>query len=439
MKVKMITKKENNGMRIACRVEGGEEMSLIKEFIKSNRQMGKMLSEIKKVNDLGRYLYNVFNEVENEFLIGRSIIAPENLVNGKNVKEIADFVTRYLADVLEKAVNLPELYETIATVEVPEDLKKRLSEYGVDFNFRIDFVIEKEPGFNTVFVRRIINIDNSLHSLISNLPYDLFKVSFECITGNKEDIINLFARYKGNVLISVDQYVDKGLEKLKQEIKSCVKRETENILKNLNLLLAAIYHPLNYKAGPIRIFDGADKELNEYVISKIEVQRESIFSDINVNLTINTPALNSVYRDKRCSIVLDILGRSMGMEMYMGNGQMIHTFIYEDTSARIKRVLEGDVSVVKEVEDFDRAVVSMLPDLLKGKIIECLVDNDVVLKTPNGGYKLNDVFKMSSLENSNSPEIEYEREVVEAMSEEGKKKLITLLVAQKIKNSIEGD
>jgi hypothetical protein len=242
------------------------------------------------------------------------------------------------------------------------------------------------------------------------------------------------------VSISLDQYIDKGIEKLKEEIKNCVEKGIEGILKNFNLFLAAVYHPLDYKAGPIRIFDGAEGELNEYVISKVEIQRESVLSDININLTIEAPVLNSAYRDKRCSLTLDILGRSMGMKIYVANSQMIHTFIDEgDTSTRIKRLLEGDISVVKEVEDFDRTVVSILPDLIKNKIVECLVDNDVVLKTPDGGYELNDAFKRSSLKNSDIPEIEYERDVVEDMSEEGREKLIAYLVAQKIKNSIKGD
>jgi hypothetical protein len=449
MKVKMITRKDNNDMRVACRIEGGDEIRLIERVLKSEKQMKKMLSKVGAINGLGMYLYNEFGGMSDEFLNGRFVSVPEELISEGNMKEIVDFVSAYLADLLNRAVDLPEVYETIAVVEPPEDVKEKLSKYGIDADFKIEFTINKEPGFSTVFVRRneVKVKDDRLRKIISkSLQYNnLFNVEFESITGSDHDEIHLFTSdRKKEVMIFVDSYVDEGFEKIEKKIKRVVKEQVNNIKKNgsMNLLLAAIYRPLEYQTGPIRIFEEASEpELSEYVISNLKVERDTVFDYADIELQLSTPILKDIYGSKKCSVDFDILGNNVETEIYLSSTvQHVDTFVREDLYTRVKRLEKGDLSIIKEVEDFDKVLISTIPELIKNKIVECLVENNIVLRTADG-YKLNDEFKIkrSSDTSSSDTEIEVESDVLDAMPEKQREKLITFLVMNRLKNSVKGD
>jgi hypothetical protein len=447
MKVKMITRKGDNGMRIACRVEGGDEMMLVERILKNEKEMEKMLSKVGEINELGMYLYNEFRSMSDEFLNGRFVSVPEELMSEKNMKEIVDFVSGYLADLLNRAVDLPEVHETIAVVEPPEDVKKKLAEFGIDADFKIEFTIYKEPGFNNVFIRRneVKVKDDRLGKIISkSLQYNnLFSVEFEDITGSDDEIHLFTPDRKKEVMIFVDAYIDKGFEKLKKNVKRLVKEQVKNIKENgsMNLLLAAIYNPLDYYAESINIFDASsDPQLCEYVISNLKITRDTFFNYADIELQLSTPILRDIYGNKKCFIDFDILGNNVEAEIYLSsNVQHVDTFVREDLYKRVERLQRGDVSVVKEVEDFDKVLISTLPELIKNKIIECLLENNVVFKTADG-YNLNDEFRVKRLSpNTSSSEIEVEADVLDAMSDKQREKLITFLVMNKIKSSIEGD
>jgi len=447
MKIKMLTKKENDGMRIACRIEGGDEIRLIERVLKSENQMKKMLSDVNKINRLGMYLYDKFKGMSDEFLNGRFVDVPKELVNEKNMKEIVNFVAEYLAGLLDKAVDLPEVHETIAVVEPPEDVKEKLSKYGIDSDFKIRFVIDKEAGFSTVFIKRdeIKVKDDRLNKVISrSLQYnDLFSLDLERVTGYDSEIHLLTPDRKREVMIFVDSYVDEGFEKLKKKIKRVVKGQVKNIKESgaMNLLLAAVYNPLNYHAEPIKIFDEpSDPELSEYVISDLKITRDTVFDYADIELQLNTPILKDIYGSEKCFIDFDVLGNDVETEIYLSSTvQHVDTFVREDLYTRVKRLQEGDISVVKEVEVFDKTLVNTLPDLIRQKIIECLVENKVVIETPNG-YRLNDEFRINQSPNtSSSSEIEIEADVLSVMPDKQREKLITFLVMNRLKNSVKGD
>jgi hypothetical protein len=451
MKVKMITRKDNNGMRIACRIEGGDEINLIERVLKSEKQMKKMLSKVGETNELGMYLYNEFVGMSDEFLKERFVSVPEELISEKNMKEIVDFVSEYLADLLNKAVDLPEVHETIAVVEPPEDVKEKLSKYGIDADFKIEFTINKEPGFTTLFVRRdeVKVQDDRLRKIISkSLQYNnLFNVEFESITGSDDDEIHLFTSdRKKEVMIFVDSYVDEGFEKIEKKIKRVVKEQVNNIKKNgsMNLLLAAIYNPLDYYTEqPIKIFDEpSDQELSEYVISDLKITRDTVFDYADIELQLSTPILKDIYGSKKCFIDFDVLGNNVETEIYLSSTvQRVDTFVREDLYTRVKRLEKGDLSIIKEVEDFDKVLIRTIQELIKNKIIECLVENNVVLKTADG-YKLNDEFRIkrsSPNTSTDGSEIEVESDVLSVMPDKQREKLITFLVMNRLKNSVKGD
>jgi hypothetical protein len=205
----------------------------------------------------------------------------------------------------------------------------------------------------------------------------------------------------------------------------------------MNLLLAAIYRPLEYQTGPIHIFEEASEpELSGYVISNLKVERDTVFDYADVELRLETPILKDIYGSKKCLIDFDILGNNVETEIYLSSTvQHVDTFVREDLYTRAKRLEKGDLSVIKEVEDFDKVLISTIPELIKNKIIECLVENNVVLKTPDG-YRLNDEFRINKSPNtSSSSEIEVESDVLDAMPDKRREKLITFLVMNRLKKS----
>jgi hypothetical protein len=443
MRVRMFTKKENDGMRIACRVEGGNEVRMIERILKNEKWVKKMLSKVGEINKLGMYLHAEFDGIDSEFLNERFVSVPEEIISKENMKEITDFVAKYLADLLDRAIDVPELHETIATVEVPEDVKEKLSKYGIDADFRIDFIIEKEPGFSTVFIRRdeVDVKDDRLRKVIyKSLQFNnLFNVEFGSITGF-DDEIHIFSDRKKEVIILVDNYIDEGFDELKKKVKKIVREQVKNIRESgaMNLLLAAIYNPLDYHAETIKIFDEpSDPDLGEYVISNLKITRDTVFDYADIELRLETPMLKDIYGRKKCPVTLDISGNKVKMEVYPSiSRQRIESFVNEDVHKRVDRLEKGDLSVIKEIEDFDKTLVNVLPELLRDKIIECLVENNIVLKTADG-YNLNDEFRIKRPSNTSSSdtEIEVESDVLDAMPKEKQEKLITFLVAQRFKKS----
>jgi len=274
----------------------------------------------------------------------------------------------------------------------------------------------------------------------------LFKIDFERITGYDADEIHLFTPdRKRTIMIFVDNYINENIEKFKENIKSFIEEQIDNIKKNgsMNLLLAAIYNPLDYYAEPIKIFDeSSDPELNEYVISYLTVKRNTIFNYADIELRLETPILKDIYGSKKYPVTLDILGNKVKMEVYPSiSRQRIDTFVSEDIYRRVKRIEKGDLSIIKEVEDFDKILISTIPELIKSKIIECLVENNIVFKTADG-YKLNDEFRIkrsSPSTSTDSSEIEVEADVLSVMPDKKREKLITFLVMNRLKNSVKGD
>jgi hypothetical protein len=197
-------------------------------------------------------------------------------------------------------------------------------------------------------------------------------------------------------------------------------------------------------SGTFKVF--TEKEISRYFTFNIDVERPRLLNNIRVILNVKIPLIKGFDGENRIKVPIEIdtdEGKFLARLLIssLDQKQSVHIVTPEDVrESRIKRLIEGDLSVVEEVKRVDQKVVEQLIDGIKRQIKDALVENGIVVKDNKGKYVLNEQYKLEKYKHSNDY-LDFSTQtnsidVLDLMKEDDKKKLVAYLVSEKIKSSI---
>jgi hypothetical protein len=424
----------------------------------TNDEIDRIIRGIAYLNPLGSYLYRdikVYNKYNNLLEGSYSCNVWWTLVNREYMDEISKYITQQFAKTLAYAIDAPEINEKVATLTFPkfavEQLKK---EYPLLKEFKIDFYMKKKRGLNDVDIKQITSFDHySITSIMQyltdatpyliiylddfNPPNSTLRVGYDTVFEIPYSKISL----RGNINDTIAEIK----EKIQQSVKEIAEKEY------LNLVLASFYKGL-FHSSSIELFNR--KELsNKYSIPEIIIKRQNLFDDITVRFRLKTPRIEELC-EKSTVIPIEIdtdegtfhfnFIISAPEKEYIG-----HIIVPKEVKkARMERLINKDISVIREVENIDKKVVKQLESGIKSQVVKALAENGIIVKNRRGNYKFSDKYTISRFRKRewypckiSPPDIKVETSVddIEEQVKEEKQKIIAYLVAQKIKNSIKGD
>jgi hypothetical protein len=400
-----------------------EEEGLLNGFLETS--IKETLPEIRKANKLGFLIYSEiksgihsYDTSSEHYIVRWYPVEVENneIVNEKHIKEIADILSRHYARLLAKAIDLPEINETIAEVKLPEIVKEEIEKRHAMLDYGLVISLIKKAGFNDFIVRYELKHDGigstiKIRNILSSVHY-MFDVGYDVDTDDNKYRLSLIPIFdKGDFTVRVREWSKEAIEKQAREIKERILSELDKVIKSnaLNLIAAVSYFPLSRTIN----IERKNESISAYV------SRYTLFDPVKVSIS-----LHSKKRAKYSRILLDIEGVSKRIvlnkrtpgEYQINNVPASVTFeninIIEDT---INRLLAGDFSVIDEVEQRNQTIVESLTKQLQEQKIEYF--NDVPEEIEP---------------------VEVNVDVLDFMSDEQRQKLITYLVASKLKSS-EGD
>jgi hypothetical protein len=308
------------------------------------------------------------------------------------VEEIAEFITEYLAKLFLEYFKIPAVDEHIATYELPEAVKLKLQEAGIDPTFHVEYQFKKEKG--------PVNLKLYIHTEIS----DKISKVMDLLSRNKETkdfvvidrCIPLLDFPKGYCLEVRDllqgpmfygekdlstslfayEYLNHDITQIIEETRKCINKEFRLFNENgyVNLLLSAMYKPLDYTEPtieiPVRELDHAKSD--SILIQNLHIERNSLFDIIRIEFDIKAP---SGYNIEWLPINLDTVEgeRYIIVNVPKNRSESFSTIIkprLNVVSNRISRLISGDTSVIGEVEEIDRKVVKDIVEQFRASIVK---------------------------------------------------------------------
>jgi hypothetical protein len=424
-----------------------EEWDLLNKLSNEENTMDNMFREIASLNPLGAYIYNRYQwkkGVWEIFVSGSSIEVPSELADPEYINEIARYVTLKLTESLAIALDIEEINEHIATIVLPDFVINQLKSHNVAHALKIDFRLKKERGFNPIVVKQItthftdeiIDIINYIRTSTNrlNIPLDDFNT-------------NLKVGYNDQIFIQHTSIKGKDVKDVANKIKAEIQQKIREIEErgDLNLVLAILYRGLDY-SGSIEIFD-------EFSIPEIQIKRRYLFDDITVSFKLKTPLIEELWRNEAKSEIevnTDegklhfLLNLSAPEQRYIG-----HIIVPKEIrNRRIERLLKQDVSVIEEVQEIDSRIVNQIITGIRMQILDALIRDDIIIKDDSGSYAFNKKYTIEKFGKQNTTSSDFYTEtnikvssadILDAINEKDREKITTYFVAQKIKNSIEGD
>jgi|GEM_PF-5272448 len=454
--VNLIAKDEQNGELVRFEIDvrmSYAEWDLLRWFIEDEYEMKKMIRTIADINPLGRYLYNHFKWSNDYHLITRtSLEVPRELIDPRYMNEISRHITMYLTETLMRAIDIPEVHEHIATLTLPDFAIEQLRMRNITPDFKADFVLEKERGFNDLVIKQNVTSPREINRILNYIARSTSYLNIALNSTDEEIVIG----QSDEIIIPCSRNVQKMAEKIKTEIQKKV-QEIEN-RGLMNIVLAMFYKGLFYSSS-IELFK--EKELSQYTIPEITIRRPFLLDDITVTFRLKTPLIDESRRNKKP--LIDELRRNKNSatieidtdegkfnsafkisapeQVYTGH-VIVPTKVKED---RAKRLIKGDVSVIQEVEDIDNRVVNQILSGLKEQIIHALLEKRIVVNNM-GKYSYNDseyifrkfqkadvdAFDFYTETKSQSTSVD----IINMIPEDKREKVIAYLVSERIKSSM---
>jgi hypothetical protein len=424
------------------------EWDLLRWFKGDDYEMKKMVRTIADINPLGRYLYNYFKRKGDYYkLTNASLKVPREIADPEYMNEISRYITMYLTEALVYAIDIPEVHEHVATLTLPEFAIEQLRMRNITPDFKADFELEKERGFNHLVIKQ--NVDspgiaiNYILNYIAestsylNIELDSTNIDREIIIGRNDEIIIPYSSIRSNLQETV--------EKVKEEIQKKVQEIEDRGL--MNLVLAILYRRLDYSTS-IELFK--EKELSQYTIPEITIKRPLLFDDITISFKLRTPLIDKLRRNMTtATIEVDTDEGKFNSTFKISAPEQVYTghiiVPKKLKEERAERLIKGDISVIQEVQDIDNRVVSQILNGLKDQIIHALLENRVVTNNM-GKYRFNDTeYTFGKFQKGDGDVFDFYTEtksqntsldIIDTMPEDKKEKLTTYLVSEKIKNSM---
>jgi len=424
------------------------EWDLLRWFRDDDYKMKNMARTIADINPLGRYLYNYFRRSGNYYkLTNASLKVTREIVDPVYMNEISRYITMYFTEALVDAIDTPEVHEHIATLTLPEFAIEQLRMRNITPDFKADFELEKERGFNHLVIKQNVDspgiaIDYILNYIAESTSYlnielDSINIDREIIIGRNDEIIIPYS--------SIRSDLQNMVEKVKKEIQKKIQEIEERGL--MNLVLAVLYRGLDYSTS-IELFK--EKELSQYTIPEITIKRPLLFDDITISFKLRTPLIDKLRRNMTtATIEIDTDEGKFNSTFRISAPEQVYTghiiVPKKLKEERAERLIKGDISVIQEVQDIDNKVVNQVLSGLKEQIIHALLENRVVINNM-GKYSINnneytfgkfqkddwDVFDFHTETKSRNTSLD----IIDTIPEDKKEKLITYLVSEKIKNSM---
>jgi hypothetical protein len=410
-----------------------EESELVEAALPGSRTFENIMKNIETVNELGKAIGGKYLDEKEEIIIDEDGIVFRNIdrkiLTKDQMEEVAKAISKMYAKVFAQAIEVPEINETIAEIELPLNVKQKLISMGYsDPVFKSRIKINKGRGLNDIEVVVDTEASDYIEQSLSYI-YAYFKYGDDMKIHIGHEPIPLIS-YSTDVYTYYNKYVyspdfdpnsDTDLEGLiadkVNKIKEDVSREAQRIKEDnvFNVLIARLCPYSFYDNGDIGKFKIRTKTGSMLV----QIYRAFVLKPAYISIDFY-PNKN-VDKSENMHFKVEIEGVNSKISEYMyeedhikGNVIKSRSWKYEGyigediIKERYRRILQGDFSVVDEVYKEDAMLMKSIPEQLK--------------KHPPYLVEKNDSKEVSI-------------DILELVPEKQRQELIAYLVAEKLKNS----
>jgi hypothetical protein len=436
MKVKVCSKQDEEDKsyrRVYLKLEASpEEKQLVYEI--SNY--------LSKVNDTYPYALTVIDVVGNTNALGSMIKhswdanlffdpekgtpVPKALVTEQALNELSEAVTKFLAQILSIAIDIPEVDEFVAEIDTPSNVKRELSRRGISSAYKGVIRVVKNRGFNDLKMVLQVEEPDRIKNVMKLLRL-YFNVS--CM-GARMDLcdstilgVSVIPAIEWFTIDDTSYYpkfeYDAMIRNSVNYIKDTINKQIKAMKESgaFNFLVASAYKPLHLEATY-----GINTELLKEpirILADVRIERTWLLNNVRVNVLLDN-LKKSIVNDKKQLAIGPFKGEKLeNIMIYFDRDRFgFRSFGNNFTNAevieeRYRRVLSGDFSVIDEVEKSDKEILdTFIADLKK-----------TVLRYDTS-------HRENELESTTY-------DVYEFIPNEQKTKIMPYLVAERLKNSVE--
>jgi hypothetical protein len=425
MKVKVTSSVKKGLTRVSVNLDlTKEENKLLYKIIDDDFSgfNSKVMEKIKDTNELGKLIYEKVDYPNYRYFLWRrgEVVVNQGLVTEESLNEIAKAIGECFAEKLTEAIEIPEINETIVEVTLPDDhLANELRRRGVDPKYKCTMSIRKDMGFNDVYVESNVYVASSKLSEAAFTIRKFHKSYFLQLTLPSSQyphsgIITILPsdNRKDTMRIEIQDFkdIEQQVEKIK-EILSAQIQEFRNT-SMFNLLITAAYQPLNY-SKEIQILN----DMPEYT-AKVSIKRNWLLDAAKLNIEMKPIPIK---RGSYIKLDIDGEGAKVPIEIHPSrDGSILTSEDYFMTDrdivkSRINRVLQGDFSVLDEVEQQDRLLIQSITEQVQQQLPES-VEKVLVKERVD-------------------KQIQASVDVLDLIPQNKKDKMIAYFVSEKLKNS----
>jgi len=426
MKVKVTSSVKKGLTRVSVNLDlTKEENKLLCKVIDDDFSdfNSKVMEKIKDTNELGKLIYEKVDYPNYRYFLWRrgEIVVNQDLVTEESLNEIARAVGECFAEKITQSIDIPEINEVFTEVTLPDGIANELRKRGVDPTYKCALSIRKDKGFNDVYVESDVHVASSKLSEAAFTIRKFHKGYFLQLTlpssqYPRSGIITILPsdNRKDTMRIEIQNFknIEQQVEKIKEILSAQIQEFRDTNM--FNLLITAAYQPLNY-SKEIQILN----DMPEYT-AKISIKRHWLLDAARLIIEMRPIPI------KRGSpIELEVKGEgkdaTLPIIIYPSRDGSILTsgedFITKEevTKSRISRVLNGDFSVLDEVEQQDRLLIQSITEQVQQQLpksVEKVLVKERVDK-----------------------QIQASVDVLDLIPQDKKDQIITYFVSEKLKNS----
>jgi hypothetical protein len=410
-----------------------EERSLLHNLLETGKIYKEISEKIKDVNSLGKEIYESAKQCGyiRFFEGGFDINVDKDTVSEKALNEVTFVIGKVFAEKLVQAVNIPEINEVVLEVELPQNVAEYLKKKGVDPTYKCTIIASKKIGFNDIELITNVNVPQQTH---------IFRIIDELRNKKSRFFKDLKVTY-GDAYLSLlpAKYRDlsyirpKGdVRRLINKIKKSFSEQVEKLIDNnyFAAFVIATYNPLDY-----------EKELRVGILNnlgfetvKVGIYREWLLDPLYVHISFEPP---SFMKCKDLELEIDGEDRKYVLNIPCGSSEysLYHNLTDDDTiKEREQRIINGDFSVVDEVEEIDKLITDRIVEQVKEGIRKLIEENtDYSMVQRRERNRVDNSRKIKTV--NTEIDIDATVDVFNLIGDKDKEKVLSCLVAERLKNS----
>jgi hypothetical protein len=414
-------------------VLSNEERFLLHNLLETGEIYKEISEKIKDVNSLGKEIYKGVKQYGyiRFFEGGFGIDVDKNNVSEKVLNEVAFVIGKVFAEKLVQAVDIPEVKEVVLEVGLPQKVVEYLKKKGVDPTYKCTIIASKKMGFNDIKLTTKVKAPQQTHIFriideLRNKKSRFFK-DLKVTYGDAE-ISLLPAKYRSPSYVRPEGDV----RRLIDDMKKSFSEQVEKIIDNNYFAAFAIatYNPLDYEQE-IRV--GILNNLGFETIY-VHIYRKWLLDPLYVHISFEPPSF------MKCNdLELEIDGEDKKYVLNLQCGPVEYSVCQNLTDndtikEREQRIINGDFSVVDEVEKIDKLITDRIVKQVKEGIRKLIEENtDYSMIKRRERNRVNKSRKSKTV--NTEIDIDVTVDVFDLIGDEDKEKVLSYLVAEKIKNS----